>query len=46
MGEVKEKSLNFLDAHLAGVALVVEKNETSHTIYIGLFCAVRIMLEA
>jgi hypothetical protein len=29
MGEVKEKSLNFLVAHLAGVAFVGEKNEAA-----------------
>ena len=29
MGEVKEKSLNFLGAHLAEVALVVEKNKAA-----------------
>jgi hypothetical protein len=29
MGEVEDESLNFLGAHLAGVSLVVEKNEAA-----------------
>jgi hypothetical protein len=44
--EVGQEGANLCGAHLGRMAFIVEKDETSRPIYIGLFCALRIMLEA
>jgi len=45
-GEVGNKGLNFLGAHVFGMALVVEEDEAASPIYIRLFSTVGVMFEA